>query len=170
MEDIYACCTLGAAFFNAATQIILVRYFRKGLFASVCYGFFFGLAGCLLGCIRLSSVPSELLDVAGLSLISISTYSVMSYCYFHFVNLGETGRRIRLLREISTFSTPPTVAQLVECYGACEIYERRIERLIQNQQIRLTNGRYVIGQPSMSLISDLMSGLRWLVFGKEKQG
>ena len=170
MEALYLLCTAVAAAINATTQVVLVRYFKKGLFASVCYGFFFGLAGCLLGCMFLLPLTGEFLDAAGFSLISILTYTVMSYCYFHFVNLGETARRIRLLREISAFKTPPTVAQLVERYGASEIYERRIERLIQNHQIRLIDGRYVIGQPSMSLISDLMSGLRWLVFGKGRQG
>ncbi len=165
MEALYTSCTLAAAFINAAMQIMFVRYLKKRLFASVCYGFVFGLVVCALGCIYLSSISGELLDVLGLSLISVLTYSIMSYCYFHFINLGETARRIRLLQEIDTFKTPPTVAQLVERYGSFEIYERRIDRLIQNHQIRLTDGRYVIGQPGMSLISHLMSGLRWLVFG-----
>ena len=165
MELLYTYWTVAAVFVNVVTQIITVRYLRKGLLASVCVGFVFGLAGCVVSCVYLALLAEKLLDVAGFSLISVLTYLVISYCYFHFINLGETARRIRLLREISTFETSPTVAQLVKRYGASEIYQRRLERLVGSRQIKLANGRYVIGQSSMSLISRVMSGLRLLVFG-----
>ena len=166
MELLYTSCALVATFVNVVIQVTLVRYFQTGLFRSVCYSFVFGLAACSVACVFLWSSVNWWPDTVELSLIAVSTYVAMSYCYFHFVNLGETARRIRLLREISCFSSPPTVSQLIERYGPSEIYARRIQRLLQNQQIKIIDGSYVLGKPGMSLISRIMLTLRRLVFAR----
>ena len=40
------------------------------------------------------------LDALGQILLNAVIYAALGYCYFHFINLGETARRIRIIREL----------------------------------------------------------------------
>jgi hypothetical protein len=52
------------------------------------------------------------------TLTNVVIYFALSYCYFHFVNLGETARRIRMLRELYASHEGLTVGEILDRYNA----------------------------------------------------
>ena len=71
------------------------------------------------------------------------------YCYFHFVNLGETARRIRILTELWESGDGLSRNEILERYDASHIVNVRLQRMINKKQIIVENGRYYIGKPIM---------------------
>jgi hypothetical protein len=63
--------------------------------------------------------------------------------------LGETARRVRILRELWESQDGLSVDELLMRYNASEIFGIRLQRMISNEQIQLRNGRYYIGKPVM---------------------
>ena len=60
--------------------------------------------------------------------------------FFHFINLGETGRRVRILREIVNNGNQMRLDELQTRYNAENMVNYRFDRLIHNRQIYLDNG------------------------------
>lgn len=144
---------------NVISQVCISRYIpRFGLLKSILVGFIFGM--CILLFLSLSGNISSLL-VNGI------TYSALGYGYFHFINLGETARRIRILRELYDSKEGLSMAEILERYNAKEIIEKRINRLINSGQIIYRNGRYYIGKPTMLLIARIIATMKLIVLGRE---
>lgn len=91
----------------------------------------------------------------------------MGYCYFHFINLGETARRIRILRELYDRKEGLSMEEIFKRYNAKEIFERRIARLINNGQIIYKDGKYYIGKPIMLLMAKMIVTMK-LILLREK--
>lgn len=108
-------------------------------------------------------------EVIGHGILTSMTYAALGYCHFHFVNLGETARRIRLLRELLDAGGTLSHHDLLERYNAREIVERRITRLINAGQIVYSGGRYYIGNSTVVLIARIMVGLKVLLLGKKSE-
>ena len=143
---------------NAVIQVLGCRYINAiGLLPSVFIGFFCGILcvltieAALFGAANLSMA-----DACGQLLVNTITYAALGYCYFHFINLGETARRIRIIRELKGAETGLTINALLERYNVSEIIDKRLERLINNRQIVFRGGRYYIGNPSMLRISKII--------------
>ena len=98
------------------------------------------------------------------------TYLSLGYCYFHFINLGETARRIRILRELYDSKQGLSEKEILEKYNAEEIVVRRINRLMSNGQILYRDDRYYINSPIMLLISKIIIVLKLLFLGKKVAG
>lgn len=84
--------------------------------------------------------PADLAITAG---YSFSVYVVLGYCYFHLFNMSETARRVRILYEINRRKRL-TGAELSGIYGAGQMLENRIERLVSTGQIKKSGERYMI--------------------------
>ena len=89
--------------------------------------------------------------------------------YFHFINLGETARRIRILRELHEPPDGLTLDGLLARYNAQEIIERRISRLIETHQIVLRDGRYFIGKPFVLWMARSLVVLKFILLGKHSE-
>src|SRR6056300_1407260 len=100
---------------NAAVQVL---YARAGFpfLRSIIAGFAVGLAAVL----AVSGVSAPL---AG----DVLSYVCLGYCYFHFLNLGETARRIRLLRELYESPGGLSEAELLACYSGGDILSARMK-------------------------------------------
>lgn len=148
-------------FFNVFFQIFLFRTFlKKNLLKSIIFGFCSGGA-CLL-CLK-----SAWGDKAGTILADTATYILLSYGYFHFLNLTETARRIRILCELKEASPDGlTQAQILERYNAQEILDRRLERLVKNGQVICRDGRYYIGKPIMLIAAKTTSVFKRMLLGR----
>lgn len=162
---------LAAFGFNALSQILLFRTFRKlGLLNSVFLGFicgFFVLCGLDYYVIDLfSDRPNG--SIASF-FVYLLTYVSFSYCYFHFINLGETARRIRILRELYEAPIGLSLDEILACYNAKEIISRRVSRLIQTHQIVLKGGRYYIGKPFVLWMARGLVALKSLLLGKNSE-
>ena len=144
-------------FCNALIQIITYRCFPKqGLLKSVFSGFG---AGALI----LFSVNEPVADMA----VNLITYVSLGYCYFHFVNLGETARRIRILRELKDSGAGLTLNEVLARYNAEEIFENRISRLLRTGQIISANGKYYIGKPFLLHMARFLAFLKFILMRKK---
>lgn len=171
MEYLYAILPIAALSLNVFLHILISRYLPKVNFLiSVFAGFFTGL-GALLCLDFLSSQYAgiALMDKAGYSVTGAITYLALGYCYFHFVNLGETARRIRLVRELEQSTTGLTLEEILQRYNAEEIISRRLKRLLNSGQIIIKDNRYCIKSPFMLLASKIMVFLKVLILGKKSE-
>ena len=73
----------------------------------------------------------------------VIVYVAIGYTYFHFFNMSETARRIRILCEIGRAGSL-TEEKLAALYKTSDIIDVRLTRLIETGQLDLTNGRYSI--------------------------
>jgi hypothetical protein len=157
---------------NAFVQTFTFRCMKRiRLLKSVFIGFAAGLLGMLL--IEMS-LWHEFLGVSSVDIlcglvVNIITYSLLGYCYFHFINLGETARRIRILRELYEHKEGLSKSEILERYNAKEIVEKRMNRLVNKHQIFLKNGKYYIGNRTMLLITKIIYTLKRMIFGKRAQ-
>jgi hypothetical protein len=156
---------------NTIAQVCYSRYIsNKHLLKSVFFGFFCG---------ALSLLIIELYYLKRLSLpiwtnvpsifVNLISYSALGYCYFHFVNLSETARRIRIISELASAKEGLSSKQILERYNAREIIENRLNRLLKSGQIIYKDDRYYIGKPTMLFISQGIIFLKLLILGKKSE-
>lgn len=153
---------------NVFIQVACIRCFpRLGLLKSVYAGFAAGLCS-ILAFYFINPGKGLVLsaDSFGLLVVNLLAYFSLGYCYFHFINLGETARRIRILRELVESKAGLSLDEILERYNAGEILERRIGRLLSNGQIILCDGKYYIGKPFVLLIAKIILFMKWMILGK----
>lgn len=158
---------------NILIQIVSFRVFSKsglGLLKSEYLGFAAGsLSLFFLEFYNFIQTPSITMDMRGIFIVDLLIYFSISYNYFHFLNLGETGRRIRILRELYEAKGGLYFEELIRRYAAKEIIERRINRLISNRQIIYRDGRYYLGGSAMLIMAKIFVFLKILLLGKSSE-
>jgi hypothetical protein len=156
---------------NVFVQIFGVRYIPGlTLLKSVIAGFVVGSISVIgLACYLWRYFPILPQILLGLMTTNFLIYSGLGYCYFHFINLGETARRIRILRELC--ETPEGLSQeeILERYNAKHIVDMRLRRLLDNGQIVERQGRYYIGSPVMLFIAKSIIALKFVILGKRSE-
>ena len=153
---------------NILLQITAYKYLVKNrLLKSEYFGFACGgLVLLIFEFIVYQKFPKDGFFLLSADLI---IYGCLSYGYFTFVNMGETARRIRLLRELYESCGGLTKEQVLGAYSAENIVNQRLERLLNNHQIVLRDGRYYAGKPLMLFISKAILFMKLLVFGKASE-
>ena len=156
---------------NVISQIIFSRYMKSfNILKTELFGFILGLFSLALAEKSFfSHSMSAKIDYLALCSVNFLIYASLSYCYFHFVNLGETARRVRILREIYESKEGLTFSQIVSRYSSKEILEKRLHRLIDNGQIINKDGKYFINSPVMLLAVELTERLRIILLGKKSE-
>jgi len=140
---------------NIFIQISVFRFFPgTGLLKSLFLGF-----GCGFLALFLINPVIMLAD-------NLLIYALLGYCYFHFVNMGETARRIRILAELAEAGEGLSLREILERYNAGDIIDRRLARLVNNGQVRCENGRYYIGNPTVLTMARLTAAAKRVIFGK----
>ena len=156
---------------NVMCQVCCCRYIRGfSLLKSIFVGFALGILSLLF--LEFYCFKQLSLSLSGnvcSILVSAVTYSALGYGYFHFVNLGETARRIRILRELYDSKEGLSMGEILERYNAKDIIEKRIYRLINSGQIIYKNGRYYIGSPVMLVIARIVVRMKLTVLGKKSE-
>ncbi len=133
-------CPIISLALNAFVQVISFKYFKGfGLLKSILLGFVSGLAGFLV--------------MSGADITGLCIYILLGYCYFHFINMGQTARRIRILTEL--YNTPDGLSteELLGRYDSAEVVRKRLDRLTGNGQLTLNCGRYYAKSSSMMFIT-----------------
>ena len=140
---------------NCAAQVLICRK-TSGLLRSVYLGFMAGLAACALLCGFTAALPPSLVTTAALG-----------YCYFHFINLGETARRIRIVRELSE-AGPAGLSkeELLVRYKAGTILAARFARLMNNSQVLEKEGRYYLGKPTVLYMARALMLMKRILLGR----
>ena len=135
-------------------QVLIFRLFPKvGLLRSLFLGF---ICGFLV--ISVIGFGSKLI-------INIAIYVLLGYCYFHFVNMILSARRIRILTELKDVPGGLSLQQILERYNSKDVIEGRLNRLTDHGQIIYKNGRYYIGNPSLLIIARFLITVKHVVFG-----
>lgn len=96
--------------------------------------------GALLWYFSLQTMQDGLLYAA---VFCAFVYSSIAYTYFHFFNMSETARRIRILFEIHSAGSLPGV-KITELYSTEGIVQMRLKRLVETNQLKLTDGMYSV--------------------------
>lgn len=153
-----------------AVHLLLVRVFglfrktelrQKGVFFSVLAGILPLAALCIVWVV--SAAPSDTVGLIVSLLYFFLIYLLAGYVYFHFFNMSETARRVRLLIESSkTGSLNKT--DLKNLYPHQDIVSVRIERLSALGELRRSGDRYVLGNRVLLLPAKLIFTLRRLLF------
>jgi len=156
---------------DVATQVLVLRCApRLGLYRSHLAGFGAGAAVLLALLAALTwPLPLGAPDRAGLAAAAALTYGALGYCYFHFVNLGATARRIRLMAELVAAPRGLTREEIRACYSAREIVARRFDRLLGTGQIVRDGDRYRPGGRTLLLSARLMVALKIITQGKRSE-
>lgn len=125
---------------NALVQTLGVRLFAAvGLLRWVFVGFLAGLAVALEAA-HYAGVGAGAWSVS-VAAGNAVVYGALSYCYFHFVNLGETARRIRIMREIHRSDTGLDMGGILARYDAHEIVDKRLRRILKEARVEERDGR-----------------------------
>ncbi len=151
---------------NSLSQVIIIRYIKKiGMLKSIISGFFIGLVSVIY--LELSVQGRFLLiDFVTNLLIYIS----LGYCYFHFINLGETARRIRILIEIYNSKSNLSLEEILSKYNAKLITDARLKRLVSNKQIKESVAKYYISNQTMVFFSKIINLMKLIILTRKNRG
>lgn len=153
---------------NISAQIFSYKYILiKKLLKSEYFGFLSGLASLII--LQIFAYRYSLLEWFDLGCANLIIYMCLSYTYFTFINMGETARRIRLLRELGEAPAGLSKEEILRRYNAQEIIDIRINRLMNNGQIILRDGRYYLGNPTMLFISRILVCMKVIILGRESE-
>ncbi len=157
---------------NVFFQLLRFRCLKGcGLLESEYFGFTSGAIAMVLSEIFVflggNCKTAELLSF---TIVNSAIYLSFAFFYFTFLNLGETGRRIRILRELYEAGGGLSEQEILSRYGAKEIVLKRIARLENHGQIVFKNGRYyIIGRPLMLLFAKIMLLMKIVILGKRSE-
>jgi len=152
---------------NVFVQVAVFRGLRSaGLLRSVFVGFGSGMLVVIVPEFFRCKDISALSECLIMIFTNMTIYAALSYCYFHFINLGETARRIRILREIYPFADGLTIDEILDRYNAREMVEKRMARLLNNNQIICRDGKYYLGSKTMLITSKIILTMKKLLLGK----
>lgn len=151
---------------NAGTQIITCRIKATGLIGSIICGFVLGVA-TVIGSQLTFAATSSSGDAIGEACANLLIFLCGSYTYFHFLNMGETARRIRLLRELEAAPNGLTLAELSQRYHAREMLERRLGRLCSKGIVTETDGYLRVTRKGVLVVTGIINFLTAVVLGSD---
>jgi hypothetical protein len=156
---------------NVIIQLLTCRYLVKfGVLKSVFTGFFSGIAIVItFDIIYFFLEKTASIEFLSQLTLSTITYAMLGYCYFHFVNLGETARRVRIARELWDSKTGLSMDELIKCYSTSNIINYRLQRLINNKQIVDRNGSYHIAKPTILWMAKLLVIMKLILLKKKSE-
>lgn len=156
---------------NVLFQVFGFRYISGiGLLKSIFLGFLAGFFSVVaLESYIFFTLSNSIQNFIAIIIVNLMTYSALGYCYFHFLNLGETARRIRIVRELYDTGGGLSLEGILERYNAGDIVHKRVERLLNNGQISEKNGRYYVGSPVMLIMAKIMVALKLIFLGKKSE-
>lgn len=153
---------------NVAFQIVSFRFLPPlGLLRSIALGFLAGLLALFAVEISMSVLqPGSRADMLIFFCVDGVTYVCLGYCYWAYINLGETSLRIRILRELQESQESLSMEELRSRYNPDEMFERRIQRLVKHGQVMVRGGRYVVDRPLLLLLAKMVGLVRFVIFGR----
>jgi len=153
---------------NITAQIFSYKYLLgRKLLRSEYFGFLWGVMILAVGEIFAYEGPAA--EALALACANLTIYACLAYCYFNFINMGETARRIRLLRELYDSGPGLNKEEILSRYNAEEVVGLRMRRLLNNHQIISRGGRYYVGSPVMLFIAKGIVLMKLAVLGKKSE-
>jgi len=156
---------------NVAVQIVLFRsscgtHFMR----SILLGFLSGLAVlALLEIARISLAGLSPLTFSTALLVDAPIYAGLSYCYYNFVQLGQTSIRIRLYSEIAGRPGGLAAGDIALLYNEEALMKVRIQRLLESGDVVERDGRYFIGRRRLVPVAAIIFAAKRLLLGRESE-
>lgn len=159
-------CPVFAFIVNVVVQVSVFRLNQAKLriFVTMVIGFLAGLIALFAFEWWLPGGFSRFGELLANTLI----YVCLSYSYFHFNNMGETARRIRMVRDLSERPDGMTVEEIVGTYNSLEMVRRRIGRLASAGYLVSKDNRIINGNPTFLRIAQTIRLIKWIVYGTTK--
>jgi hypothetical protein len=153
---------------NFFSQIGMVRATggRMSIVKSLLSGYACGLIGLAVCWSLAAKAETDPSDFWALLVVDAALYTVASYCWFHYVNIGDASVRIRVLRELADAGRPLSRQEILDRYSAATIIDSRLERLVASGQLVESGGKYRLGKPRMILVARFFDFLKFVVLGK----
>lgn len=93
-------------------------------------------------------------------------FNSVAYSYFHFFNLSETGRRIRVLLQLLEGEHIGLNDAGATTYSGQDMVNQRLARLIQMGQVSTADGQYMIKGRFLLRAARLVRSIGWLTTGR----
>jgi hypothetical protein len=105
-------------------------------------------------------------ETAYMLVFAFLVFNGVAYAYFHFFNMSETARRIRMLLQIRQAGADGLRAQDLEhAYSPRDMIEARLDRLVKMRQLAMgPDGRYRVAGRLLLRAGRAMNLWRCLVF------
>ena len=112
------------------------------------------------------TIGNNILNFFANLVIDFIAYTAFSYGYFHLININIASLRIRILHEITTSRNGLSKEEILNLYGAEQIVENRLNRLIGSNQLIEKNGCYFLGaNRTFITLFWLFEVLKYVVYG-----
>jgi len=160
---------IAALAINMVVQIVGFRL-RRGshFFRSVVEGLFVGGLGLLIiEALLIIGDQTQGDSVAMALLVNVPTYLALSYCYYSFVQLGQTSIRLRMYSEIASRATGVTIEEMEREYDESALTDMRLQRLIESGDILEKNGRYFIGRSRLLVVVNIIFVAKHIMLEKK---
>ncbi len=153
---------------NVVAQVLLVRL-RKGahFLRSV-------VEGCLAGAGLLVVLEGTRLFFQGISLetlaltllVNAPAYLALSYCYFNFVNLGQSSVRIRIYARIAEAPAGLLMEEIAREYNESALLQLRLHRLNESGDMVEKNGVFHTNRRRLVWIAAVIFKIKQFLLGK----
>jgi hypothetical protein len=162
---------IAAILINLATQVILYRVRRgREYFRSIIEGF---LAGAIVltaseafFILSANRVTDRLILAL---LVNGPIYICLSYCYYNFVQLGQTSIRIRMYTEIALRPSGVAISEIEREYDERGLTEVRLQRLLESGDIIERDRSYFIGRTRLLHIANLIFAAKQFLLRKKSE-
>ena len=132
---------------NVFAHVIISRFYH-GCRQIKCliFCFIFGLICTVSLTLGINFLQTNSLDFFSYLLLGCISYVALAYSYFHFVNANIASLRIRILQEIIDSAGGLTEEGVLYRYNAEQMLDKRIERLVNSNQLVEKQGTYYLGR------------------------
>lgn len=93
------------------------------------------------------AVAGNPLEAVCIFAYALAVYAALAVLYVDVVNIAETSLHMHLLLEIA-WSRRPSLRDLIFRYSPERMVAERLDRLVAMGQVRMVDGRYVVGDRS----------------------
>ena len=155
---------------NLIVQVASFRYWKgSNYFLTIILGFSVGLAAFVfLETLFLwEDFSTDHLLTA--LLVNTPIYICLAYCYYSFVQLGQTSIRIRLYAEIASKTDGLSAEEVAREYSDDSLVAVRIQRLVESGDLIDRNGAFFIGRSRLPLIGDILFAAKRFLLGKTSE-
>jgi hypothetical protein len=159
-----------AVMVNLIAQVLSFRHWKgSNYFLSIILGFGVGLTAFVVSEILFLWRDYSADHLLTALLVNAPIYVCLAYCYYSFVQLGQTSIRIRLYAEIASSPHGLDAEDVAREYSDDSLVAVRIHRLVESGDLRERNGSFFIGRGRLTLIANILFSARCFLLGKTSE-
>lgn len=153
---------------NVLVQILLVRaragthFLRSNVEAFLSGGLVLAATNTFL----LRACPESNSTIHHLMMNNILLYISLSYCFYHFVNMGHSSLRLRIFQEVAKQKNGISLPDISNFYNERTLLSLRLQRLNESGDVVERDGRFFVARSRLIIISRLIVSTKYIILGK----